>query len=99
MAVGAAYGSDVDHVLETLEDVARNITEILDNPEPRARFRRFGESSLEFELMGWIARPADRGRVQHELNCAVYKSFMAENIEIPYPQRDVHVRTMPPDDD
>ncbi|HSG96383.1 MAG TPA: mechanosensitive ion channel family protein [Woeseiaceae bacterium] len=99
VAVGAAYGSDVDHVLETLEDVARNITEILDNPEPRARFRRFGESSLEFELMGWIARPADRGRVQHELNCAVYKSFMAENIEIPYPQRDVHVRTMPPDDD
>ncbi len=99
VAVGAAYGSDVDHVLETLENVARENTEVLDNPAPRARFRRFGDSSLDFELMGWIARPADSGRVQHELNRAVYKSFMAENIEIPYPQRAVHVRTMPRDDD
>lgn len=99
VAVGAAYGSDVDHVLATLENVAHGNAEILDDPSPRARFRRFGESSLDFELMGWIAQPADRGRVQHELNCAVYKAFIAEKIEIPYPQRDLHVRTMPRDDD
>jgi small-conductance mechanosensitive channel len=95
IAVGAAYGSDVDHVLETLENVAHENADILVNPAPRARFRLFGDSSLNFELLGWIANPADRGRVQHDLNCAVYKAFIREKIEIPFPQRDLHVRTMP----
>ena len=95
IAVGTAYGSDVDHVLTTLENVAHESADILDVPAPRARFRLFGDSSLNFELLGWIADPGDRGRVQHELNCAVYKAFLEENIEIPFPQRDLHVRTMP----
>jgi small-conductance mechanosensitive channel len=95
IGVGTAYGSDVDQVLETLENVAAENADILDVPAPRARFRLFGDSSLDFELLGWIADPADRGRVQHELNCAVYKAFIRENIEIPFPQRDLHVRTMP----
>ncbi len=95
IAVGTAYGSDVDNVLETLEAVAHDNASILDTPAPRARFRLFGESSLDFELLGWIADPGDRGRVQHELNCAVYKAFIREKIEIPFPQRDLHVRTMP----
>ncbi len=98
IAVGAAYGSDVDHVLETLESVATENPAILSQPAPRARFRLFGDSSLNFELLGWIADPANRGKVQHELNCAVYKAFIRENIEIPFPQRDLHVRTMPTDD-
>ena len=95
VGVGAAYGSDVDLILETLERVAAENAEILGEPPPRARFRRFGESSLDFELMGWIADPADRGRLQHELNIGIYKAFREEKIEIPFPQRDLHVRTMP----
>ncbi len=95
VGVGVAYGSDVDHVLETLEQVATGNAEILEEPAPRARFRRFGDSSLDFEVMGWIADPADRGRVQHEINCGIYKAFLEEKIEIPFPQRDLHVRTMP----
>ena len=98
IAVGVAYGSDLDHVIETLEKVAIDNPDILSTPAPRVRFRLFGESSLNFELMGWISNPANRGRVQHELNCAVYKTLNAENIEIPFPQRDLHVRTMPADD-
>ena len=98
IAVGVAYGSDVDHVIETLEQVAADNAAVLLNPAPRARFRLFGDSSLNFELLGWIADPADRGRVQHELNCAVYKSLAANKIEIPFPQRDLHVRTMPAGD-
>jgi small-conductance mechanosensitive channel len=94
-AVGVAYGSDVDHVLQILEKVAGDNPEILDQPAPRARFRKFGDSSLDFEIMGWIANPADRGRLQHEINCAIYQAFLEENIEIPFPQRDLHVRTMP----
>ena len=61
----------------------------------QVRFRLFGDSSLDFELLGWIANPANRGRVKHELNCAVYRAFIEQGIEIPFPQRDLHVRTMP----
>jgi len=95
IAVGVAYGSDIDHVIATLGKVAADNQEVCEMPAPRVRFRTFGESSLDFELLCWIARPIDRGRLKHELNCAVYKAFATNNIEIPYPQRDLHVRTMP----
>ncbi|HVR29390.1 MAG TPA: mechanosensitive ion channel family protein, partial [Thermoanaerobaculia bacterium] len=58
---------------------------------PRVRFRRFGESSLEIELLCWIEMPALRGLVEHELNCAIYKEFQRRGILIPFPQRDVHL--------
>ncbi len=95
IAVGAAYGSDIDHVIATLAKVATDHDEICSNPAPRVRFRQFGESSLDFELLCWIDRPVDRGRLRHELGCGVYKAFAAAQIEIPFPQQDLHVRTMP----
>ena len=97
-SVGVAYGSDVDNVIETLAATAGEHEEVCKTPEPRVRFRRFGDSSLEFDLLCWINQPVDRGRISHELNCAVYKSFQRENIQIPFPQRDLHVRSMPPQD-
>ncbi len=98
-AVGVAYGSDLDQVIEVLEAVAVNHPEVLSNPAPRVRFRLFGDSSLNFELLGWISKPIDRGRVGHELNCAIYKALAKNKIEIPFPQRDLHVRSMPATDD
>ena len=95
VAVGVAYGSDIDHVIETLAGVADSQDQVCGVPEPRVRFRSFGESSLEFELLCWIDQPVDRGRISHELNCAVYKEFQRSGIEIPFPQRDLHVRSMP----
>lgn len=95
IAVGAAYGSDVDEVIAVLEKVAADNDEVCSSPAPRVRFRRFGDSSLDFELLCWIDRPVDRGRLHHELNCAVYKAFAGNDIQIPFPQRDLHVRTMP----
>ena len=95
VAVGVAYGSDIDHVIATLEKVATDNPDVLQNPAPRVRFRMFGDSSLDFELLSWISQPVDRGRVKHELNCAVYKALNKNKIEIPFPQRDLHVRTMP----
>lgn len=93
--IGVAYGSDVDDVVAALSAVADNHEEVCKSPAPRIRFRRFGESSLDFEMLCWIDRPVDRGRMIHELNCAVYKSFQEEGIEIPFPQRDVHLHTTP----
>ncbi len=95
ISIGAAYGSDIDHVIATLEKVATDHDEICSNPAPRVRFRQFGESSLDFELLCWIDKPVDRGRLHHELGCNVYKAFAAAEIQIPFPQRDLHVRTMP----
>jgi small-conductance mechanosensitive channel len=99
IAVGVAYGSDIDHVIATLEKVATEHKEICEHPAPRVRFRRFGESSLDMELLCWIDRPVDRGRLHHELNCGVYKALAVNGIEIPFPQRDLHVRTMPAKED
>lgn len=95
IAVGAAYGSDIDHVIATLEKVAADHAEVCTNPAPRVRLRQFGESSLDFELLCWIEKPVDRGRLHHELGCSVYRAFNDSDIQIPFPQRDLHVRTMP----
>jgi MscS family membrane protein len=89
--VGVAYGSDIDLVEETLLNVAGECPHVLPDPEPRVRFRNFGDSSLDFELLAWIKDPRRRGRVLHELNRAVYKAFQRNNIEIPFPQRTVHL--------
>lgn len=91
--VGAAYGSDLDHVIATLQQVADDEDEISETPEARVRFRGFGESSLDFELLCWIDRPVDRGRITHELYCAVYKAFSENNISIPFPTRTIHMQT------
>ena len=93
--VGVAYGSDIDQVERVLMDVGTGHEEICEEPEPRVRFRTFGNSGLEFELLCWITEPVHRGRLLHELNREVYKRFGAEGIEIPYPKRDVYIREMP----
>lgn len=92
--IGVAYGSDIDHVIATLSGIAHNHEEVCKQPEPRVRFRTFGDSSLDFELLCWIDQPVDRGRVLHELNCRIYKEFQKENISIPFPQRDLHIRNL-----
>jgi small-conductance mechanosensitive channel len=95
IAVGVAYGSDIDHVMETLLKIGVDHPKVRNTPEPRVRFRRFGDSSLDFELLCWIERPADRGLVTHELNCQVYKAFAEAGISIPFPQRDLYIKEMP----
>ena len=89
--VGVAYGSDIDKVETALMEVARDSRFVSSDPEPRVRFRRFGDSSLDFELLGWIKAPVMRGQALHFLNRDVYRKFMEEGIVIPFPQRDVHL--------
>jgi MscS family membrane protein len=91
--VGVAYSSDLEKVETALLKVADSNQNISHDPEARVRFRAFGDSSLEFELLCWAKTPADRGRVIHELNSAVFKQFNKEKISIPFPQRDVYMRT------
>ncbi len=92
--VGVAYGSDIDKVHEVLLSVAQAHKDICSFPEPRVRFRAFGNSSLDHELLCWVERPVLRGRVLHKLNTDVYKCFIKEKIEIPFPQTDIHVKSV-----
>ncbi len=89
--VGVAYGSDLDRVEAILMDVATSHSKVCDDPAPRVRFRTFGESSLDLELLAWVDEPVLRGQVLHALNCEVYRRFNAEGVQIPFPQRDVHL--------
>jgi small-conductance mechanosensitive channel len=57
--------------------------------------RSFGDSALLFEVFVWINKPADRRRVEHELNMAIHRALDAADIEIPYPQRDISVDREP----
>ncbi|MGD8373029.1 MAG: mechanosensitive ion channel family protein [Syntrophobacterales bacterium] len=91
ISVGVAYGTDVDQTEEVLLAVARNNPLVVSQPEPRVRFRTFGDSSLDFELLCWAHRPHDKGRLIHELNRDIYKEFEQAGIAIPFPQRDVYV--------
>lgn len=93
--VGVAYGSDVDEVCTLLEEVANSLPAVVRVPAPRVRMRGFGASSLDFELLAWIENPELRGRVRHDLLKAVYKALNTKQIEIPFPQTDIHVRTLP----
>ena len=93
--VGVAYGSDIDKVKSVLMDVAASQPEVCKAPAPRVRFRAFGDSSLDHELLCWVDKPILRGRVTHILNTAVYKRFIKEGIDIPFPQRDVYIKSAP----
>lgn len=89
--VGVAYGSDVDQVTAVLQSIAENCDAIIDYPNPRVRMRGFGDSALNFELLGWVDKPVLRGRVTDELLKTIYKSFQSEGISIPFPQTDVYL--------
>ena len=95
VAVGVAYGSDIDRVREVLMAVAESSDSVCDDPEPRVRFRAFGASSLDFDLLCWVENPELRGRVLDALNTAVYKRFQEEGIEIPYAKQDLYIKEMP----
>jgi MscS family membrane protein len=99
IAIGVAYGSNTEEVVAILEQIGRGCPGINDNPAPRVRMRAFGASSLDFELLGWINHPELRGRVKHDLLMEIDRRFREEGIVIPFPQRDVHIRSHTPDED
>lgn len=90
--VSVAYGSDIDQAKGALLRVGEEEEMVCADPAPRVRFRSFGESGLDLELLTWIDEPVLRGRVLDALNTAVYKRFAADGIEIPYPKLDLYVK-------
>ena len=89
--VGVSYNSDPRQVEKVLLACIKEIPEILQFPNPRVRFRTFGDSSLDFELLAWVRDPQDRGRIVHNMNFRIFYAFQEAGIEIPFPQRVVHM--------
>ena len=90
--VGVAYGSDTDRVREILAGCAAKNPDILDEPSPIVTFRNFGDSSLDFEVRCYLPDTDRRLQVYHDMHSEIHRRFAAEGIQIPFPQRDLHMR-------
>jgi small-conductance mechanosensitive channel len=94
LPVGVAYGSDVEKVRHTLIAAARANSQALSDPAPSVFFVGFGESSLNFELVVWSDEMSHRPRrFRSDLNFAIEKNLREAGIEIPFPQRDLRIRS------
>jgi len=94
--VGVSYSSDLDTVIKALHEVANESEEILKEPKTEVHLRKFGDSSWNMQLRVWIDNPKKLYDIQSDLNCAIVKKFKDYDIEIPFPQRDLHVRSVVP---
>ena len=94
--VGVSYGSDVELVRETLLEVGKSHPDVLENPEPVVLFYEFGESSLNFDLIVWTDKTLRQFYIRSDLNFATVQAFRKKGIEIPFPQRDLHIKSAIP---
>ena len=90
--VGVSYHSDVERVRETLFEVAESHPEVVRRPEPVVLFTAFGDSALDFELRCFVAQADEVFRIATEIRFEIVRLFRERGIEIPFPQRDVHLR-------
>jgi small-conductance mechanosensitive channel len=94
VTVGVGYGTNPEQVLQILRDCAHAHSEVLKDPEPLAVFTSFGESSLDFRLLFWIPNVDRRLQIQSDVAVIVNNALQKAGIEIPFPQRDLHVKTI-----
>lgn len=95
LKIGVSYDSDPSQVTRILDEVCRANPRVLPEPPPQIFFEAFGDSSLNFNIWVHLHSPADRNPAMHELNSAIFKAFQEAGIEIPFPQRDLHIKGWP----
>ncbi|MDZ7659428.1 mechanosensitive ion channel family protein [Fodinibius sp.] len=91
--VGVAYGSDLDTVLKALQEVADQNKSVMQTPQSEVHLIEFGDSSWNMQLRAWIPDVKHYPRIRNELNQAIVRTFRKYEVEIPFPQRDLHVRS------
>ncbi|NER37848.1 MAG: mechanosensitive ion channel [Oscillatoria sp. SIO1A7] len=91
--VGVAYGCDTKVVQATLLEAAKEHPDLLKFPAPRVMFKGFGDSSLDFELLVWSRQPEKQYWIKSDLRFLIDDLLRQQEIEIPFPQRDLHVRS------
>jgi small-conductance mechanosensitive channel len=97
VSVGVAYGTSPSVVIDLLREIATNHPDVRSNPEPLVFFNGFGESSLDFELRIWTNEFLNWRQVASDVTVAVNDALVGAGIEIPFPQRDLHVRSVAED--
>lgn len=96
--VGVAYGSNVKLVMQLLIESAEAHPDVVSDPAPKARLVDFGESSLDFELLFFTKKMFDIEFVKSEIRVSIEEKFRDNNVTIPFPQRDLHLRSNFPED-
>ncbi|BDW98552.1 mechanosensitive ion channel family protein [Maricaulis maris] len=97
VAIGVAYGSDLEKAQALILEAAREHPLTIEDPAPQCFLRNFGDSSVDFTLLFWIADVVKgRWAPQSEVMFAIWRKFREAGIEIPFPQRDVHIRSSSP---
>ncbi|MBI1274071.1 MAG: mechanosensitive ion channel [Alphaproteobacteria bacterium] len=92
--IGVSYKSDIHKVREILLEIINNNPRILPRPQPTCLVTGFGDSSVDFELRVWIQDPVNGiGNVKSSIYLAAWDAFKQNGIEIPFPQRDIHLDT------
>ncbi len=94
--VGVSYSSDLDLVLRVIKSAGVENEEVLKTPEPMVMFMNFGDSSWDLELRVWILNPKRHPFVKSDIYMDIVRKFEKHNIEIPFPQRDLHLRSSVP---
>ncbi len=97
LPLGVAYGSPVARVLEILEETAAASAQVLEDPRPEALFMEFGDSSLNFELRVWVKDVRQRLAIRSAVLTDLDRRLRDAGIEIPFPQRDLHLRSIDPE--
>ncbi len=93
--VGVSYGSNPEEVRDVLIKVAQDHPDVLDQPDPEVRFVAFGDSSLDFELRVWTNKRVQTPKtLTSEGLFSILRPFRERGIEIPFPQRDVHLKSV-----
>ena len=91
--VGVSYESDLETAIRSLMEVAAEHPAVLKNPAPDALHMGFGDSAWNMRLRIWLEDSRRHLEVQSEINCAIVQKFRQNRVEIPFPQRDLHVRS------
>ena len=95
--IGVSYNADVHKVRELALQAADEIERVFKDPKPVCNLLTFGDSSVNFELRVWIGDPINGiGNIKHLINMRLWDLFKEHNIEIPFPQRDLHIRSSVP---
>ena len=90
--VGIAYGSDTVQAQELMLNVVKSHPQVLENPAPTVFFLGFGDSALNYEVRAFVAVPAHRLPVLHDLHTVIDRALREAGIQIPFPQRDLHLK-------
>jgi len=98
--VSVSYSDDVERAMEIMLEIAGEHPRVLDEPAPSCRLIEFGDHGIHLEARVWVCDPeAGFGGVRSDINLEIWRRFKANGITIPFPQQDLYIKQLPPEDD